>query len=163
MRRARGFTLIELVVASGIITIGFLGLAASLAASIRGAGTTDDTRIALAAIHDVLEDMRAADPATLFATYAGRRFAVAGLRESSAGGPQGAVAFLTEADAAAALGCAAGSGIDLDWNGIANEAAPPAATWSAFAVRVSVLWGDRTLAQGDRAVAAVTIIFGRGG
>jgi type II secretory pathway pseudopilin PulG len=158
-----GFTLVEVTVSLGIIVVAMLGMVAALGNTLAGSGTSADTRAALESIRATIEDMRVASMTTFYTDWNGRTFAAPALRPPAAGGPQGRVTLLSEAEAAAYWGNSglAGGTVDLDWDGIADEAAAPAPGWKAYAVRVSVTFEERAR-RADRTVDVVTIIYDRG-
>jgi prepilin-type N-terminal cleavage/methylation domain-containing protein len=158
-----GFTLLEVTVALAIITVAMLGLASTMAATLTTGETSTDTRIALGAVRGQIEDMRATDFSVLHSSWTGRVFGVAELRAPEGGGPHGSVTFLTEAEASDYLRAAGGPGlVDLDADGIAGESEAPAPGWSAYAVRFTVQWLDRTRADGARSIEVTTILLDTG-
>ena len=165
-RKQSGFTILEVMIGVGILAIAVLGLVASLSSTIVGSGTTTDTQLAMEGVRGQIEDMRAhPDFSTLLATYNNRTFNIAGLRPRSSGTPHGTITFLTEAQAKAYWAVAgAPQLVDLDWTGAfdPDTTDAPAADWGAYAVRVTVTWGDRT-ANTDRTIEMQTMLFNPAG
>ena len=86
MRRARGrggFTLISVLVALAILSIGLLALARTQAQLVRTQGNTAQRNIALAIARDYTEVLRSRDPTTLVSEPA---IAVDGRGQPSASG-----------------------------------------------------------------------------
>jgi prepilin-type N-terminal cleavage/methylation domain-containing protein len=157
-----GFGLLEVAVAVAVLAVALCGLFASLGASVAARGASDDTEVARAALRSKLEEMRASDFSTFFSAWSGYTWPVAGLLASSRGAAAGSITLLTEAQASAFFRAAGGPGlVDLDGNGVFDEVKPAAAGWRAYAVRASILWGDKTCGA-DRTLDVTTIVYDRG-
>ena len=131
IRQAKGFTLIEAVVAMAVLAGGLFALIASMAGVLTTYAVTSQTRIALQAISNEIELMQAQVSgltATGTAAFVGTTtFAVAGLPDQASGAAaSGTITFLTEAAANAYWGSSVG--VDLDQNGVVNEAKAPSTT-----------------------------------
>ncbi len=84
MRNERGFTLISVLLAVSMLTIGLLALARTQAILTASENGVSNRAVALAIATDRLEQLRASDPATLASEAA---VAVDGNGQPSASGP----------------------------------------------------------------------------
>ncbi len=83
VNKKRGFTLLELLIASGILVIALTGLLATYAACFDLVETTRNSNLALNAAQKNLEEMRNANFLSIFSSYNGTTFQVSGMPANS--------------------------------------------------------------------------------
>jgi len=151
-----GFSVVEVVAAMAVVTVGALSLLATVPALAGLSRAARESEIATNAARSELDVMRAlpfpdpADPTApnVFTLSQTRTFTAEGLEPPSAGEAHGRVTFLTEAEAGAAFAI----NLDLDLDQRANETEPAHALFVVFPVRVEVRWR-----AGQNEVQAVTL------
>jgi len=75
----RGFTLIEILIASSVLAIIAVGSAASIVTTPRLMRSADESVAVQAAVHGMVAEITGADFSTVFSTYDGASFAVPGV------------------------------------------------------------------------------------
>ena len=156
-----GFTIIEVVIAAMVVVVGLLGLLSAISSSLQLAVTSRETQIATSGIQREIETIRDAAVAVtpfsnILTTYGGATFTVPGLTLMPGQTAQGTVTFLSEPQAATALGLVA---VDLNGNG--NYTDTPDATFYTYVIRVDVSWQSEmgsTPAARNRTIEVVTSI-----
>lgn len=152
----RGFTLLEVMAAIALITIGLLGLLTVIPAMMTVTRMSRESQIATSAIRSQLDDMRSTpfpDPGNtatpnIFNTYNNATFTAVGLS-----GALGKVTFLSEAQASSLFNVA----LDLDNDGVTSTATVVNTQYIAYPARVELFWTDSTNAA--RGVTLTTIIY----
>lgn len=81
--KENGFTLLELLIASGILIIALTGLLATYAACFDLTETTRNSNLALNAAQETLEEMRDVNFLNIFSVYNGTTFQVSGMSTNS--------------------------------------------------------------------------------
>jgi type II secretory pathway pseudopilin PulG len=180
-RQASGFTVLEVTVAIGILTLGVLGVIASIATTKTFSGASVDNRIAVQAIRDKIEElerqvMSITDTSVVdFVNQTATATPVPDLLAQSTGAPaQLTFTFLTEAEANAYWNPRGGVTCDFDFDKgtPGNRAVGPTTSgkvWKAYPVRIRVAFGDRTGRDPqtgnvhDRALEITTIVWDRNG
>ncbi len=135
--------MLEVMVATCVITIGTLGFLAAMAGTIQMDSQSNESVVGMNAAKDKLDEIwnqAEVDYSTLYSTYQGQTFDVAGLEPNPALESVGLVTiYNNEATAKAILDLSLD--IDLDRDGIANENEDIAADDMAFIpVRVHIEW-----------------------
>jgi prepilin-type N-terminal cleavage/methylation domain-containing protein len=94
-RDRRGFTLLEILVASAVLAIVAVGSAASIVATPRIMRSADESTSIRSAVHGMVSELTAAEFGTIQATYNGKGFAVPGVTavEGDADGLPGLIAI----------------------------------------------------------------------
>jgi type II secretory pathway pseudopilin PulG len=141
-----GFSVLEVLVAAAIITVGVLGLLAAFPNALQTMRNSRETEIAMAAARSELDMIRAMpfpDPQhtgnpNILNTYNNVSFTAVGLAPPPGGGPMGLVTFLTEAQASAAFG---GINCNFDLDSNTNSTAAPNYNFVVYPVKVEVRWG----------------------
>ena len=77
--KKNGFTLIELVIASGVLIFGLVALLATFIYCLELIETTKNSSLALKAAEEVLEQMRRSDFLNVYSNYNGYTFSVSGM------------------------------------------------------------------------------------
>ncbi|MFH1691621.1 MAG: prepilin-type N-terminal cleavage/methylation domain-containing protein [Candidatus Omnitrophota bacterium] len=83
LNKKDGFTLLELLIASGVLIIALTGLLATYAACYDLAETTRNSNLALNAAQETLEEMRNINFLSVFSLYDGATFQVSGMPANS--------------------------------------------------------------------------------
>jgi prepilin-type N-terminal cleavage/methylation domain-containing protein len=78
-RRRRGFTLLEILIASGVLAIVAVGSAAAIVTTPRLMRTADEATAVRSAVHGMVSEITGADFSTVNATYNGASFSVPGV------------------------------------------------------------------------------------
>lgn len=86
IKKKHGFTLLELMIASGVLIITLAGLLATYVACLELGETTKNSNLALNAARQVLEEVRNTPFLSIFGTYDGYLFQVPGLATNSSQG-----------------------------------------------------------------------------
>lgn len=81
--KKKGFTLLEILVASGILVIALTGLLATYAACFDLVETTRNSNLALNAAQKTLEEMRNVNFLNIFSSYNGTTFQASGMTANS--------------------------------------------------------------------------------
>lgn len=159
-RRSGGFSIVEVLVATLVLTVGISGAAASIVSAMALTRTNTETALAQQSARRMLEQVRGMDFATAFAVLSvapGKDFAVAGLRPlpGDPDGFVGEVLFPTVLDAGVlelredVADPAWGMPRDLDGSGAVDMGLDVAGTYVLLPIRVRVQWqspaGPRTL------------------
>jgi type II secretory pathway pseudopilin PulG len=173
--RRAGFTVLEVTVASGVLVIGLLGMASSLAASLRLIEVNRETMVAHQAARGLAEEMQNGTFSQVFANYnsdpsddpggagrgKGQSFKVTGLRGKSSGQGAGRVEFpvpngetrISESMVDRELGMPR----DLNGDGVIS-AGPLAGNYVVLPVRIRVGWDG---VGGAREVEFHTLLMNR--
>ena len=159
--RERGFTLVETVAASAVLTIGTLGLLATVAGTIQMDAESADSVVAIRAAQAKLDDiwsMATRDFEQVYPTYAGTTFAVDRLI-ATAGRPAVGEVILYRNEATAKAALELSNDLDIDRNGVASEnVEKDPAKLKLLPVRIRLEW--RT-PFGKRRHDLETIIYNR--
>jgi Tfp pilus assembly protein PilV len=163
-RRAGGFTILEVMMAIGVIAFGLLALLATFPNAMALFRSSRETQIAWSAARSKLDEMRALpfpdpahpDAASLldYSSPARATFTVQGLTSGA-----GKISFLSERQASTAFG---GVNLDLDVNRRNNENVTATASWIAFPVQVEVSWQSGEDVAGratQRGITLTTLIY----
>ena len=170
--------MVELMIGITLLVIGIGGMTAAVVSGNKLEATNEETMRAYEAARQVMEDLRAADFSTVFASYntdpgddppgaPGAAFAVPGLN-LQLNDPDGMCGRVELPESPGALGPAVqlredladpsfGMPRDLDGDG-AIDAADHADDYAILPVRVLVEWRGRT---GDRTISLDTIVGNR--
>ncbi len=168
-RGRRTFSLIELVVATAVLTVALLGVLAAVAAAGRARQVTGETEAATRALQDLSEALRALGPAAAVdAAQAAPGWRPLDPADVAPGGPfaglptttERRVEVLDEAAATAALGLAAAP-LDLDRDGTPGEegADSAVADYRIAPLRLSVRWPQP--GGGARQLDTLTVLYPR--
>ena len=118
-----GFTVLEVLMAAMILTVGTMGFLALMAGTIQMEGQSSESVRAVSAAQDKMDeiwDLSRQDFSGVYDAFQGQAFDVAGLEAVPSRSSVGDVTvYDNEAAAREALGLS--SDLDLDRNGIANE------------------------------------------
>lgn len=169
-RRDRGMTLLEIVVAIGILAIGLVGLVSVIVHTTRHNATMRENLIAMRAAEKQIEEMQNTSFDLVFSTFnapAKKTFDVTGLKSPIPSTKVGSIKFPTDAGGTqlleTATGAVMGGGSNLDLNGngsidagnIANLAGTPA-TYGVLPVEIELQWRG---VQGKRLMSYRHIIL----
>lgn len=86
IKKNHGFTLLELMIASGVVIITLAGLLATYVACLELEETTKNSNLALNSARQVLEEVRSVPFLTIFGAYDGYTFQVPGFAANSSQG-----------------------------------------------------------------------------
>ncbi len=149
-RGERGFTLLELLLAVGVVSVGLLGLLSVIKNGLDLDTTSRESHIALVEARKKLEEMKAVPFNELYDRYRpggviGDAYTLAmpvqestGIKLPTLGNAQGTVTFLTEPQAASRYGVAT-----FDCNRDNDSADAPDASWGLYPVRIRITWLSR--------------------
>jgi prepilin-type N-terminal cleavage/methylation domain-containing protein len=133
--RLPGFTLIEVVIALSLLTVGFLGFASFFVVNARSYDNIREEALVLHALRQTAERIRGAPFARIASTYQGYAFAIDEIHAT------GQVRlFLNETDGSAAA-MALGLPRDLNGDGLANSP-DVSASYLLCPLRIEVAWSN---------------------
>ncbi len=149
-RRERGFTLLELMLAVCVVSVGLLGLLSVIKNGLDLDTTSRESHIALVEARKKLEEMKAAPFGELYDRYQsggviGNAFTLTAPVQDATGvklptlqSANGTITFLTEPQAASRFGVAS-----FDCNRDYDTADSPDASWRIYPIRIRITWLSR--------------------
>lgn len=171
-RAARAFSLMELTVATVVLTVAMLGVLAAVAGADQARQTSRETEAATRALQDTTERYRglgalgftaaleAAEDDSSWQALPADQLAPTGPYAGLPSGTERRVEVLDEAEVSKQLGLDAAP-LDLDGDGVAGEDASGSepGTYRVLPLRVTVRWPQRGGKQ--RQVGTITLLYPR--
>ncbi len=155
--RQAGFNLLEVTVALGILALVVVHIAGSLIDCQKLAQDAESTRLAYEAAHNELEQLRALPFGTVASAASGRQFVVSELKPRQGPDPNhGKVqVYLNEGASDSIARTAAGTGFDLDGNGVKNDVLATDSKYRVLPVSIEITWDSPVNGTGTYRLNAV--------